>query len=108
MTGVRMSRAVLKDMLKRNSGSIVFISSDAAIKSIPWMAHYSMTKSALHGLSRALAEITKGAKVRVNTFLAGPSATHSVLEYMAGIAKQTGKTRDEVIANYFRDNEPPR
>jgi NAD(P)-dependent dehydrogenase (short-subunit alcohol dehydrogenase family) len=106
MTGVRMSRAVLKDMLKRNSGSIVFISSDAAVKSIPWMAHYSMTKSALHGLSRALAEITKSTKVRVNAFLAGPSATDSVMEYMAGIAKQTGKTLDEVIANYFRDNEP--
>ena len=52
MTGVRMSRAVLKNMLARNSGSIVFISSDAAIKSIPWMAHYSMTKSALHGVAR--------------------------------------------------------
>jgi NAD(P)-dependent dehydrogenase (short-subunit alcohol dehydrogenase family) len=106
MTGVRMSRAVLKNMLARNSGSIVFISSDAAIKSIPWMAHYSMTKAAQHGLSRALAEITKGTKVRVNTFLPGPTATDSVMDYMAGIGAQTGKTAEEVIAGYFRDKEP--
>jgi NAD(P)-dependent dehydrogenase (short-subunit alcohol dehydrogenase family) len=106
MTGVRMSRAVLKNMLARDSGSIVFISSDAAIKSNPWMAHYSMTKSALHGVARALAEITKGTNVRVNTFMAGPTATDSVKDYMAGIAAQSGKTTEEVISNYFQDNEP--
>ncbi|RBP18129.1 short-subunit dehydrogenase [Roseiarcus fermentans] len=106
MTGVRMSRAVLKTMLARNSGSIVFISSDAAIKSIPWMAHYSMTKSAQQGLARALAECTKGTKVRVNAFLPGPTATQSVLNYMAGMAAQSGRTTEQVVAGYFRDNEP--
>lgn len=106
MTGVRVSRAVLKDMLARNSGSIVFISSDAGIKSIPWMVHYSMTKSAQLGLSRALAEITKGTNVRVNAYLPGPTATESVVTYMAGIAEQEGKTLDEVVSGYFDKNEP--
>jgi NAD(P)-dependent dehydrogenase (short-subunit alcohol dehydrogenase family) len=70
------------------------------------MAHYSMTKSAQHGVARALAEITKGTNVRVNTFVPGTTATDSVKDYMAGIAAQTGKTTEEVISNYFRDSEP--
>jgi NAD(P)-dependent dehydrogenase (short-subunit alcohol dehydrogenase family) len=106
MTGVRMSRAVLGGMLERDSGSICFISSDAAIKSIPWMVHYSMTKSAQLGVSRALAEMTKGTNVRVNAYLPGPTATSSVMAYMARIANQGGKTVDQVIAGYFTDNEP--
>lgn len=106
MTGVRMSRFLLKDMLERDSGSIVFIASDAAIKSIPWMVHYSMTKSAQLGVSRALAEITKGTNVRVNAYLPGPTATDSVMTYMAGIAEQQGTTVDQVIDGYFTENEP--
>jgi len=106
MGSVRMCRTVLKEMLARDSGSIVFISSDAGIKSIPWMVHYSMTKSAQLGMSRALAEVTKGTNVRVNSYLPGPTATDSVKAYMAGIAEQEGKPVDEVISNYFDKNEP--
>lgn len=106
MTGVRASRAVLKGMLARNSGSIVFIASDAAIKSIPWMVHYSMSKSAQLGVSRGLAEITKGTNVRVNSYLPGPTATDSVMTYMGGIAEQQQKPVADVIDKYFVDNEP--
>jgi NAD(P)-dependent dehydrogenase (short-subunit alcohol dehydrogenase family) len=106
MTGVRMSRLILKDMLSENTGSILFISSDAAIKSIPWMVHYSLTKTAQLGLSRGLAELTKGTNVRVNTIMPGPSATDSVLAYFGEIANDKGISRDDVIANYFKDDEP--
>jgi NAD(P)-dependent dehydrogenase (short-subunit alcohol dehydrogenase family) len=106
MTGVRMSRLILKDMLERNSGSILFTVSDAAIKSIPWMVHYSVTKTAQLGLSRGLAEITKGTNVRVNSFLPGPTATDSVREYFGEIAEDKGIPVDEVIGNYFEQDEP--
>lgn len=106
MTGVRMSRLVLRHMLDRNSGAILFISSDAAIKAIPWMVPYSMTKAAQLGLARALAEITKGTKVRVNTLMPGPTATESVRDYFGQIAEQKGVTLDEVVTNYFKEEEP--
>jgi NAD(P)-dependent dehydrogenase (short-subunit alcohol dehydrogenase family) len=106
MTGVRTSRAVLKGMLERNNGSIIFIASDAAIKSIPWMVHYSMSKSAQLGVSRALAEVAKGTNVRVNSYLPGPTATDSVMTYMGEIAEQQKKTVGEVVDNYFVENEP--
>jgi len=106
MTGVRMTRLALKPMLERNAGSILFISSDAAVKAIPWMVPYSMTKAAQLGMSRALAEITKGTKVRVNTLMPGPTATESVHTYFGQIAEQKGVTVEEVITNYFKENEP--
>lgn len=106
MTGVRITRLVLKDMVERNSGSVVFISSDAGVRGIPWMAHYAMTKAAQLGISRSLAELTKGTNVRVNSFLPGPTATDAVHTYFGGIAAQEGKTLDEVTAGYFRDHEP--
>jgi len=43
----------MKDMLKRNEGSVVFISSEAAIRSIGNMVPYSVTKTAILGLGRS-------------------------------------------------------
>jgi short-subunit dehydrogenase len=64
---VRITRIVMKDMLKRDDGSIVFISSEAAIRSIGNMVPYSVTKTAMLGLGRSLAELTRGTAVRVST-----------------------------------------
>jgi len=52
MSGVRLSRALLPRMLERNSGSIVFVASEAAIAVKPFMIHYSMTKTAQLAVSR--------------------------------------------------------
>jgi NAD(P)-dependent dehydrogenase (short-subunit alcohol dehydrogenase family) len=106
MTGVRITRLVLRQMLDRNSGSVLFISSDAAVKAIPWMVPYSMSKAAQLGMARAMAEITKGTKVTVNTLMPGPTATDSVREYFGQIATQKGVSTDQVIENYFSNEEP--
>lgn len=62
MTAVRMSRALMKPMLERGHGGIVFVSSESAVKPQPWMVHYGAMKACLLGLSRALAELTKGTR----------------------------------------------
>src|SRR4030081_1839155 len=46
MSGVRLSRAYLSGMLKRNWGRIVFISSESALNIPKEMIHYGMTKTA--------------------------------------------------------------
>lgn len=106
MTGVRISRPVIKAMLERDAGSIIFIASEAAVRSIPFMVHYSVTKTAQLGLSRALAEMTRGTNVRVNTYLPGPTATESVRTYFEGIAKERGIGFDEVVKGFFEDDQP--
>src|SRR5713101_8317640 len=46
MSGVRLSRAYLPGMLKRNWGRIVFISSESALNIPKEMIHYGMSKTA--------------------------------------------------------------
>ncbi len=76
------------------------------MKPQPWMAHYGAMKTCLLGLSRALAELTKGTRVTVNAILPGPTNTDAVRRYHAQIAADTGVTRDEVVADYFDRTEP--
>ena len=71
MSMIRLCRALMPGMLERNRGSIVNVSSEAAIKPLPQMIHYSMTKTAMLSISRGLAELTKGTAVRVNSLLPG-------------------------------------
>ena len=59
MSGVRLSRAYMPGMLKRNWGRIVFISSESALKIPKEMIHYGITKTAQLALSRGLAETTR-------------------------------------------------
>lgn len=106
MSGVRLSRALLPRMLERNSGSIVFVASEAAIAVKPFMIHYSMTKTAQLAVSRGLAELTKGTNVRVNTVLPGPTWTEGVATYVEGMAAQQGLTPEEMRANYIKEVEP--
>lgn len=106
MTSVRISRLVLKDMLDRNSGSIVFISSEAAIRSIGNMTPYSTTKSAMLGLSRSLAELTRGTDVRVTSYMPGTTATESVMGYFQGLAEEQGKTVEQALDDFYRDVQP--
>src|SRR6202022_2795561 len=66
MSGVRLARGYLPDMLKRNWGRIVFISSESALNIPKEMIHYGMTKTAQLAVSRGLAEMTRGTAVTVN------------------------------------------
>lgn len=106
MTGIRITRLLLKEMLERDSGSVVFISSEAGVRSLPHMPHYSVTKTAQLGLSRALAELTRGTNVRVNAYMPGPTATESVRDYFQSIATQRGVGFDEVVGGFFKADMP--
>lgn len=106
MSMVRLCRALMPGMLERNRGSIINIASEAGVKPLPQMIHYSMTKSANISISRGLAELTKGSEVRVNSLLPGPTWTDGVASYFEGLAKTEGKTVDDVLSSYFEAHEP--
>ncbi|RCU49511.1 MULTISPECIES: SDR family NAD(P)-dependent oxidoreductase [Corallincola] len=103
---VRLCRALMPGMLARDSGGIINVASEAGYKPLPQMIHYSVSKTALTGLSRGLAELTKGTNVTVNTLLPGPTWTAGVEEYFAGLAKEEGRPLDELVENYFQEHEP--
>ena len=106
MTAVRITRIVLKDMLARNAGSVCFISSEAAIRSIGNMTPYSVTKTAMLGLSRSLAELTRGTDVRVTSYMPGSTATESVEGYFAGLAREQGRRVEECLADFYKTVQP--
>lgn len=106
MSAVRMSRVFLPAMLTRGTGSIVNMASEAGVKPLPQMVHYSVTKTAMLGLTRGMAELTKGTAVRVNAILPGPTWTEGVEAYFDGLAAQKGAALDEIVGGYFETDEP--
>jgi NAD(P)-dependent dehydrogenase (short-subunit alcohol dehydrogenase family) len=106
MSAVRMSRIFLPAMLKRGGGSIINMASEAAVKPLPQMVHYSVTKTAILALTRGMAELTKGTKVRVNSILPGPTWTEGVEAYFDGLAEQKGEPLETIVNNYFKSDEP--
>ena len=76
-----MSRVFLPFMLERGEGAIINMASEAGVKPLPQMVHYSVTKTAILGLTRGMAELTKGTAVRVNSILPGPTWTAGVEAY---------------------------
>src|ERR1700738_4478839 len=106
MSGVRLSRAYMPGMLKRNWGRIVFISSESALNIPKEMIHYGMTKTAQLGVSRGLAEMTRGTAVTVNSVLPGPTMSEGVEAFIKDIAKHNGVSVEEATRQFFQQQRP--
>jgi NAD(P)-dependent dehydrogenase (short-subunit alcohol dehydrogenase family) len=106
MSGVRLSRAYLPGMLKRNWGRIVFISSESALNIPKEMIHYGMTKTAQLAVSRGLAEMTKGTAVTVNSVLPGPTMSEGVETFVRDMAKQSGQSLEEAASKFVKQFRP--
>ena len=106
MSGVRLSRAYLPGMKRRNWGRIVFISSESALQIPAEMIHYGMTKTAQIALARGLAETCAGTAVTVNSVLAGPTASEGVTEFVGALAKERGVSAAQFEKEFFRTVRP--
>jgi NAD(P)-dependent dehydrogenase (short-subunit alcohol dehydrogenase family) len=102
MSGVRMARALMPAMLARGTGRVIFIASEQSLKPNPEMAHYAMTKVANVSIARALAELTKGTGVTVNSVLAAPTWTEGVERFLQPVAEQQGVGVDQMREDYFK------
>jgi NAD(P)-dependent dehydrogenase (short-subunit alcohol dehydrogenase family) len=106
MSGVRLSRAYLQGMIKRNWGRVVFISSESALNIPTEMIHYGMTKTAQLAIARGLAQLTRGTGVTVNSVLPGPTMSEGVETFVKDLAKQNGQSVDEAAANFVKQHRP--
>jgi NAD(P)-dependent dehydrogenase (short-subunit alcohol dehydrogenase family) len=106
MSGVRLSRAYLPDMLKRNWGRIVFISSESALNIPKEMIHYGMSKTAQLAVSRGLAEMTRGTAVTVNSVLPGPTMSEGVETFVKDLARQKGQSVEEAASRFVKEFRP--
>jgi NAD(P)-dependent dehydrogenase (short-subunit alcohol dehydrogenase family) len=106
MSGVRLSRAYLQGMLKRNWGRVVFISSESALNIPKEMIQYGMTKTAQLAISRGLAELTRGTAVTVNSVLPGPTMSEGVETFVKDLARQNGQSVDDAAAKFVKQHRP--
>jgi NAD(P)-dependent dehydrogenase (short-subunit alcohol dehydrogenase family) len=106
MSGVRLARAYMPGMLKRNWGRIVFISSESALNIPKEMIHYGTTKTAQLAVSRGLAEMTRGTAVTVNSVLPGPTMSEGVETFVKDLAKQNGQSLEEAALQFVKQFRP--
>src|SRR4030081_779078 len=106
LSGVRLSRAYLPGMKKRNWGRIVFISSESALQTPSEMIHYGMTKTAQLAVARGLAETTMGSGVTVNSVLPGPTATEALARVVAESAEAEGVNAAVFEREFFTTVRP--
>jgi NAD(P)-dependent dehydrogenase (short-subunit alcohol dehydrogenase family) len=106
MSGVRLSRAVLPDMLKRNWGRIIFISSESGVQTPPEMVHYGVTKTAQLALSRGIAESVAGTGVTSNAVLPGPTRSEGVVEFVEKLAQDQKADADAFERNFVQTMRP--
>ena len=101
LSGVRLSRAYINQMLKANWGRIIFISSESGVQVPAEMIQYGVSKTAQIGLSRGLAEMTVGTAVTVNTVLPGPTSTEAITSFMKATAEQQGISNAQMEEMFF-------
>jgi len=106
MSGVRLSRAYLPGMKKRNWGRIVFISSESGIQIPAEMVHYGVTKTAQIAVARGIAETCAGTGVTCNAVLPGPTASEGVSDFVGSLAEQAGQSREQVEQEFFEKSRP--
>jgi len=106
LSGVRLSRHYLAGMLKRNSGRIVFISSESGVQIPVEMIHYGMTKAAQIAVARGLAQLTSGTAVTVNSVLPGPTRSEGVGTFVAEFARKENVTPEEFERGFFQTARP--
>ena len=103
MGTIHSAQAVMGDMVARKFGRIVAVASTAGLKGYPYVSAYCTAKHAVVGLVRSLAIETAKTGVTVNAICPGYTDTDLVRESVASVSKKTGKSDDEIIAQYVKD-----
>jgi NAD(P)-dependent dehydrogenase (short-subunit alcohol dehydrogenase family) len=70
------------------------------------MIHYGVTKTAVLGVARGLAEAVAGTGITVNSILPGPTKSRGVVDFVGALAKTEGKSFEEFENKFFQDIRP--
>ncbi len=104
MSAVRLSRAYLPGMQKRNWGRVIFIASESGFNIPVEMIHYGVSKTADIAVARGLAKRMAGTGVTVNSVLPGPTLSQGVDAMLADERSKTGKPIEAVAADFVKQH----
>lgn len=106
LSGVRVTRHYLPHMLEKKWGRVIFISSESALQIPAEMVHYGMTKTAQLAVARGIAESFPASGVTVNSVLAGPTESEGVSTFLDDLARQNGRSKDDITGDFFEHGRP--
>lgn len=106
MSGVRAARHHVPGMKARGWGRVVFISSESALNIPREMIDYGVTKAAVLGVSRGLAELVAGTGVTVNAVIPGPTNSEILSNWMRATAEEQGITPAQAEQDFLREQRP--
>lgn len=101
---VRLTRLVLKRMIRQKSGRIINISSVSAKVGAAYNAAYASSKAAMIGFTKSVAREVAKLGITVNAVCPWHVDTEMVRDAMASRAKMFGKTTDEYLAGIIAEN----
>jgi len=107
LSGVRLTRQYLPEMLRKNWGRVIFVSSESGQQIPAEMVHYGMTKTAQIAVARGVAESVAGSNVTVNSILVGPTASEGVADFVQSMALQQRVSKEQLEKEFF-EKVPPR
>jgi NAD(P)-dependent dehydrogenase (short-subunit alcohol dehydrogenase family) len=100
MSGVRLTRAYLKEMMDRRWGRVVFVSSESALNIPADMLAYGFSKTAQLSIARGIAKFAAASGVTVNSVLPGPTMTDGVREMLKETAQKENKSIEQAMDEF--------
>ncbi|HEV8408278.1 MAG TPA: SDR family oxidoreductase [Sphingomicrobium sp.] len=89
------ARLGIEDLLKSDSGRLVFIASVASLRGVPYAAPYAASKHGLLGLMRSLAAEYAKTSLTVNAVCPGYVDTPMTDQSVARVSKITGRSEQD-------------
>lgn len=89
------ARTAIGDLLKSDSGRLVFVASVASLRGVPYAAHYAASKHGLLGLMRSLAAEYAKTSLTVNAVCPGYVDTPMTDLSVARVSQVTGRSEKE-------------
>ncbi len=83
------------DLLKSDSGRLVFVASVASLRGVPYAAHYAASKHGLLGLTRSLAAEYAKTNLTVNAVCPGYVDTPMTDQSVARVSEITGRSEGD-------------
>ena len=106
ISGVRLSRHYVPDMVKQGWGRVIFLSSESGVATPADMINYGVTKSANLAVSHGLAKRLAGTGVTVNAILPGPTFTDGLEEMLKDATAESGRSVREEADAFVRKARP--
>lgn len=101
---VRLTRQVLRRLIRQKSGRIINVSSVSAKVGASYNAAYASSKAAMIGFTKSVAREVAKLGITVNAVCPWHVDTEMVREAMGQRAKMFGKTTDEYLADIIAEN----